>query len=273
MELKSELCAGQSSSSTLILTNHFFMDLALCMGYCHDETRKDLPQIVTKVVSTVLSRMSSYAVALRFPFTGSKGPSPNHGKQPQTIFPPLNFKIGTMHLAGSVHPASAKPRFICRTATLRNAFPLLQSPMASSFTPLQLTLGFAHIDLRLVCSSTISGSSGWTVLVLTLLPETVWNIVKVATDLYALQHSVVPFCDLCGLPLRGWAVVAPRHFHFTITAQVLVGKVASYDGATLKVTELSSKAILLPRFVYGDFMTVLNFLHLSANCGWNSWIH
>jgi hypothetical protein len=30
--LRSGLCAGQSSSSTPILTNHFRMDLALCMG-------------------------------------------------------------------------------------------------------------------------------------------------------------------------------------------------------------------------------------------------
>ena len=35
---------------------------------------------------------------------------------------------------------------------------------------------------------------------------------------------------------------------------------ASYDGAMLKVTELFSKAILLPMFVNG----VLNFIYLSA---------
>jgi hypothetical protein len=32
--------------------------------------------------------MSVYPVALRFPFTGNKGPSLNHEKQPQTIIPP-----------------------------------------------------------------------------------------------------------------------------------------------------------------------------------------
>ena len=32
-----------------------------------------------------------------------------------------------------------------------NTFPLLQSPMAASFTPLQPTLGIAHDDLRIVC--------------------------------------------------------------------------------------------------------------------------
>ena len=38
---------------------------------------------------------------------------------------------------------------------------------------------------------------------------------------------------------------------------------ASYDNATLKVTELFSKAILLPVFVYGDCMAVC-VIHLSA---------
>ena len=86
--------------------------------------------------------------------------------------------------------------------------------------------------------------------------------------------------SLCGLPLRGWAVVARRRFHFTITALTVdrgsssranimnwfVGNVASYDGATLKVIELFCKAILLPVFVYGDCMhgCVLNFIHHSA---------
>ena len=34
----------------------------------------------------------------KIPFTGTKGPSPNYGKQPQNIIPPLpNFTVGTMH--------------------------------------------------------------------------------------------------------------------------------------------------------------------------------
>ena len=36
---------------------------------------------------------------------------------------------------------------------------------------------------------------------------------------------------------------------------------ASYDGATLKVTELFSKAILLLMFVYGDCMAVCSILY------------
>ena len=48
---------------------------------------------------TESSRMSLYAVALRFPFAGTKGPSTNHEKQPQTIVlpSPPNVTVGTMH--------------------------------------------------------------------------------------------------------------------------------------------------------------------------------
>ena len=48
----------------------------------------------------------------------------------------------------------------------------------------------------------------------------------------------------------------------------LVGKVASYDGATLKVTDLFSKAILLPVFVYGDCMAVCSILYTCQQLVW-----
>ena len=45
----------------------------------------------------------------------------------------------------------------------------------------------------------------------------------------------------------------------------LVGKVASYDAATLKVTELSNKAILTANVCLGRFHGgELDFIHLSA---------
>ena len=47
MGLRSVLCAGQSSSSTPISTNHFCIHLALCIwGHCHAGTGKDFPQTV-----------------------------------------------------------------------------------------------------------------------------------------------------------------------------------------------------------------------------------
>ena len=111
-------CAGQSTSSTPISTNHFSMDLALCAGHCHDETGKILPQTVaTKFKSTELSIMSLYAVVSRLPFTGNKGPSPNHEKQPQPIIPPhQTLQLALCIRAGNILFASAKPRFVRWTA-------------------------------------------------------------------------------------------------------------------------------------------------------------
>uniref|UniRef100_A0A0E9QF86 Uncharacterized protein n=1 Tax=Anguilla anguilla TaxID=7936 RepID=A0A0E9QF86_ANGAN len=62
--------------------------------------------------------MSLYAVALRFPFTGTKRLDLNHGKQPQTIIPPTpNFTVGTTVYirAGSLLLAFIKPRFDLQT--------------------------------------------------------------------------------------------------------------------------------------------------------------
>jgi hypothetical protein len=53
--------------------------------------------------------------------------------------------------------------------------------------------------------------------VLTLPPESVWNlVVNDATE--DRQFFTCKTLQLvCGLPLCGWAVVAPKRFHFTIT--------------------------------------------------------
>ena len=42
---------------------------------------------------------------------------------------------------------------------------------------------------------------------------------------------------------------------------------ASYDGATLKVTEIFSKAILLPMLVYGACMAVCSILYTCQQLG------
>jgi hypothetical protein len=58
--------------------------------------------------------------------------------------------------------------------------------MGVSVTPLQPMLGIAHGDLRLVCGCMAMETHFMklsTVLVLTLLPEAVWNlVVSVATE-------------------------------------------------------------------------------------------
>jgi hypothetical protein len=117
--------------------------------------------------------------------------------------------------------------------------------------------------------------------------EAVWNsIVSVATEDRRVLHASA----LSGPVL--WTCVA---YHFTAEpllslstfllhnssthswpGQVwqgrnlmnwLVGKVASY-GATLKVPELFSKAILLPMFVYGDCMAVCSVLYTCHQRLW-----
>jgi hypothetical protein len=92
--LRSELCAGQSSSST-----RSRQTISVWTSLCAWGNRKGpSSNCCHKVGSTESSRMSLYAVALRFPFTGTKGPSSNHEKQPQTIIPPpQNFTDGIMY--------------------------------------------------------------------------------------------------------------------------------------------------------------------------------
>jgi hypothetical protein len=99
------------------------------------------------------------------------------------------------------------------------------SPMAARFTPLQPMLGIAHGDLRLVCGCSAMETHFMKLPTNSCCAEVAsrgslelcseccnWGLIFTC---YVLQHSAVP---LCGLPCRGWAVVAPIHFHFTITA-------------------------------------------------------
>jgi hypothetical protein len=150
-----------------------------------------------------------------------------------------------------------------RESSFQTTFPLLQSPIMAvrPWRP-------------------ISWSFQRTVIVLTLLPEAVWNsVVSVAykdrrflrATHFSTQrsHSV----SLCGLPLHRWAVVAPRHFHFTITALTVDWGSSSRAQIwwpdlferwhpmmvpCLKSLCSSVQATLLPMFVYVDF------IHLSA---------
>jgi hypothetical protein len=155
--------------------------------------------------------------------------------------------------AGSVLMTSAKPRVVCQTARWWRM--IHHSRERVSTAP---ELGINHGDLRLVCTCLAMEnhwSSLWTVLVLTLLPDAVWNsVVSVVTnDRWFLHtkrfstrrsHSV----SLCGLPLRGWAIVAPRCFHFTIT--VLTVDQGSFSRAEIWRTDLLERwhPITMPRW-------------------------
>jgi hypothetical protein len=69
----------------------------------------------------------------------------------QTLQLALCIWAGSVLLASAIRLPDGEAGFI----TSENAFPLLQSPMAASFTPLQPTLGNAHGNLRLLngCSA------------------------------------------------------------------------------------------------------------------------
>jgi hypothetical protein len=118
-----------------------------------------------------------------------------------------------------------------------------------------------------------------TIIALTLLPETVWNsVVSVATEdrLFLCASALSgPVLSLCGLPLCGWAVVAPRWFLFTITA-LAVDRGSSrraeiwqtcWKGGLLwhgHIKSWSSSVwpfYLLPMFAFGDCMSLLYFIH------------
>ena len=148
---------------------------------------------------------------------------------------PLFFLHQTLQLAlciwaGSVLLASAKPRLVSQTdrwwfINPKNAFPLLQNPMVVSFTPLQPTLGIAHGDLKLVwgCSAKEThfimflinsycadvASRGSLDSVVSVANKNRWFL---RTMRFSTRRS--RSASLYYLPLRDWAIVASRRFHF-----------------------------------------------------------
>ena len=91
--------------------------------------------------------------------------------------------------------------------TPENTFPLFQSPMAVSFTPLQLMLGIAHGDFKLVFGyssmethfmklQTNSYCANVAFRVSLELDSECCNQGQTIFTRYSLQHSAVPFCAL-----------------------------------------------------------------------------
>ena len=148
MELRSGLCAGQSSSSTPILENNFCMDLTLCTRELSCWNRKGpFPNCCHNWKHRIVQN-ATVCCALRFPFNVTKGPRPNYEKLPQsTIPPPPNFswhyEVG--QVAVSWHPPNPYLFFGLHHSIER--FPLLQTPEAASFTPFQPTLGIVTLGL------------------------------------------------------------------------------------------------------------------------------
>ncbi|KAK6297750.1 hypothetical protein J4Q44_G00323330, partial [Coregonus suidteri] len=76
----------------------------IAVGTCFHSATRELVRSGTDVGQLGLARSlrsnssQRCSMELRFPFTGTKGPSTYHEKQPQTIIPPPpNFTVGTMH--------------------------------------------------------------------------------------------------------------------------------------------------------------------------------
>jgi hypothetical protein len=134
---------------------------------------------------------SSMSLYHWFPFTGTKGSSPNHEKQPQTIIPPPpNFTVGIMCSPGILqtqiclsdcqmvkHDSSLQRKcFHCSRVQWRLALRHSSQRLALSMVILALCTAAQQWK-------PISWSSRRTVLVLMLLPVVVWNsVVSVATE-------------------------------------------------------------------------------------------
>ena len=108
MGVRSRLCAGQSSSSTPISTNHFCMHLTLCMGALSCCNRKGPPQTVaTKLEAKNHLECHCMLFSLHWSLALIMKNSPR----------PLFLRQQTLQLAlcigaGSVLMASAKHRFV-----------------------------------------------------------------------------------------------------------------------------------------------------------------
>jgi hypothetical protein len=167
--------------------------------------------------------------------------------------------------------------------------------MMASLTALQPTHGVAHVDLKPWPWKHFSWNSRLTV-VLTSLPEAVWNsVLSVATEdrrfLCSMRFRTrwSRSVSLGGLPLCGWAVVAPRCFHFTITALTVDRR--SFSRAYIWWTDLLERwhSMTVPRWksltssvrlfhcqclsMEIAWLCALFYTPVDSGCGWYSGIH
>ena len=160
--------------------------------------------------------------------------------------------------------------------------------MAVSFIPLQPTFGIAHGDFRLVCSCKAMethlmncadvASRGS----LELNSECCNRGQNIVTHFSTWQSRSV---SLCGIPLRGWAVIAHKCFHYTITAHT-VDRGSSSREDILRTDLLEGRHLMMvPRwkslsssvrpffcqfcqFVCGDCMAVCSILYTCQQWVW-----
>ena len=125
---------------------------------------------------------------------------------------------------------SAKPRFVCRLLKWlsmihhsRACISTAPEYNAASFTPLQPTLGIVHGDLRLMCDCSAMETYFMKLPTKSYCAD-VPSRGRLEFGRECCNHATrlntrwPRSVSLCGLPLCGLAAVAPRRFHFTITA-------------------------------------------------------
>jgi hypothetical protein len=159
-----------------ISTNHFCMDLTLCMGALSCWNRKGpSPNCCHKDGNTESSRMSLYVAALRFLFTGPKGPEPWKTVPDHYSYSRVQWRRVLQHSSQCLGMVILG---LCGCSAMDTHFMKI---LTNSYCADVASRG--RLDL---------GSD-------------VYRSARLSTQ---LSRCV----SLCGLPLRVWAVVAPRHF-------------------------------------------------------------
>jgi hypothetical protein len=144
-------------------------------------------------------------MGFRYGLCAGQSSSHNHEKHPQTItfgggtfgtylwhyaFGQVAFSWQPLNPDSSVGLPDGEVLFI----TPKKVFPLLQSPMVASFTPLQPMLGIAHGNLRLVCGCSTMEAN------FMKLPKNSYcadvasrGSFELSSETFTLQLSAVPF--------------------------------------------------------------------------------
>ena len=148
------------------LNKTFLCGTRFVHGACWNRKRLS-PTCCHKVGSTESSWMSLYAVALRFPFTGTKGPKPWQTAPDHLFLLHHTWQFALCIRAGSVGIAHDGLRLVCGCLSMETHFHEVPGEQLLCWRCFQRQYGTREGVLQ---------------------PRT--------ADFYALQHSAVVFCEL-----------------------------------------------------------------------------
>jgi hypothetical protein len=154
------------------------------------KTEKAFPKLLSQSWKHRINR------GRQFPFTGTKWPSQTMKISPRPLFLlHQTLELALCIGAGRVLLASTNPDYLHSSSWCLHILILGLCAAARPWKP-------------------TSWSTQRTVLVRTLIPEAVWNsVVSVDRRFLHTTHFSTRWChsvSLCGLPLLGWATVAPN---------------------------------------------------------------